>query len=152
MNVFLSRRPRGAPPHPSPAPRQRTLRRRRVLYALAAVSIGWKVLLLGVGGTLPWLLIDDGLRAIPLDLQPYGAQALVTARAAWGGPIERHGVRRVRLVSVERLPDASAARCGGLSARVRAYTFFAIPYSEVRTVCDRGTVEYRGLPRRARAD
>lgn len=123
-----------------------------MLYALAAVSVGWKVLLLGVGTTLPRLLIDDGLRTIPLDLQPYGAQALTTARAMWGGPIERHGVRTVRLLRVERLSDASAARCGGLSAHVRAYTFFAIPYSEVRTICDRGTVEYRGIPHRARAD
>lgn len=123
-----------------------------MLYALAAMSIGWKILLLGVGGALPRLLIDDGLATVPPDLQPYGAQALTTARAMWNGPIERHGVRGVRLVTVRRLSDADAARCGGLTARVRAYTFFAIPYSEVRTVCDRGTVEYRGLPRRTRAD
>ena len=38
--------------------------------------------------------------------------------------------------------------CDGRSAVVRAYTYFAIPYSEVRTVCDRGVVEYRVFRRR----
>ena len=38
------------------------------------------------------------------------------------------------------------------SARVRAYTYFAIPYSEVRTLCETGTVEYRVLRRRPRRD
>jgi hypothetical protein len=31
---------------------------------------------------------------------------------------------------------------------VRAYTYFGIPYSEVRTTCDRGVVEYRVFRRR----
>ena len=36
-----------------------------------------------------------------------------------------------------------AGRCGGYTARVRAYTYFGVPYSEARMVCDQGTVEYR---------
>jgi hypothetical protein len=123
-----------------------------VLLVLAAISLAWKALLLGVGGTMVTLLIDDGLGAVPPELQTYGAQARETARALWAGPIERHGIRGIRVMSVERLPDQHAASCGGLTARVRAYTFFAIPYSEVRTVCDRGTVEYRVLPHRTRAN
>jgi hypothetical protein len=86
-------------------------------------------------------------------LRPYGVEALTVARALWAGPLERYGVvRGVRVVSVERLAEAGTAPCGGLSARVRAYTYFAIPYSEVRTVCDRGTVEYRVLRRRHRTN
>jgi hypothetical protein len=118
---------------------------------LAAISIGWKLVLFGVGGTMAKLLVDDGLAAVPPELQPYGAEALAVARALWANPLERLSVRGVRVVSVERLADASAAPCG-LGAHVRAYTFFAIPYSEARTVCDRGTVEYRVLRRRTRAN
>ncbi len=108
-------------------------------------------MLFGVGGAVASLAIDDGLAAVPSELQPYGVQARETARSLWTGPIERRGIREIRLLSVERGRDQAAAACGGLTARVRAYTFFAIPYSEVRTICDRGTVEYRGLPRRRRA-
>ncbi len=126
-------------------------KRRRLVFALLAISIGWKLVLLGLGGTLPRLLITDGLADVAPDVRPYGVEAISTARALWGGPVERHSVRGVRLMSIERPGDPKAAPCGGLTARVRAYTFFAIPYSEVRTVCDRGTVEYRLLPHRVRA-
>ena len=72
------------------------------------------------------------------------SQARATALALWDTPIERTGlVRLVRVVSVDSVRSADAGACGGKSARVRAYTFFAIPYSEVRTVCDSGVVEYR---------
>jgi hypothetical protein len=59
-------------------------------------------------------------------------------------------VRTVRVMSVARdagTPD-DAERCGGYTARVRAYTYFGVPYSEARMVCDRGTVEYRVFRRR----
>lgn len=121
-------------------------KRHRVVVALIAVSVGWKLLLIGVGGMMPRFLITNGLTDVPVEMRPYGIEAISTARALWGGPIERHSVRGVRLVSIERRQGPSAAACGGLTARVRAYTFFAIPYSEVRTICDRGTVEYRMLP------
>jgi hypothetical protein len=123
-------------------------RHRRLLVIAIAASIGWKVLFVGVGGLVAAFAVNDGVDQVPVDMRSYAGEALATARVLWGGPIERHGIRGVRVLSVERLASSdSAARCGGLAARVRAYTFFAIPYSEVRTVCDQGTVEYRGLPR-----
>ena len=78
----------------------------------------------------------------------------------WNGPIERLGfVRMVRVISVDTLPRATLAGVpepagcegGRLGARVRAYTYFAIPYSEVRTVCDTGHVEYRVFRRNTQA-
>jgi hypothetical protein len=89
-------------------------------------------------------VIDDSVDHIPLSMQPYANQARATALALWDGPIERRTlVRSVRVVSVDSARGQAAERCGGMSARVRAYTFFAIPYSDVRTVCGSGIVEYR---------
>ena len=121
-------------------------RRRRALITLGAISIGWKVLVFTVGAALPRWLIDDGIAALPADVRSYAAEAKQTAAGLWNGPIERYGVvRSLRVVSVAR--DARApedvGRCGGYTARVRAYTYFAVPYSEALMVCDRGTVEYR---------
>ena len=129
--------------------------KRRWLWMLLGVSIGWKVLVFGVGSAVPRFMIDDGVAALPPELRPYGRHAMKIAGGLWNGPLERHGVRRIRLVSVDRtsVPNDSAGGatgCAGFAARVRAYTFFAIPYSEVRTVCDSGVVEYRVLrPRRS---
>jgi hypothetical protein len=144
-----------APPTAAPAsapPAARPGRGRRTLIILASISIGWKVIVFTLGAALPHWLIEDGIAELPAALQPYGEEAKQSALALWNGPIERHGlVRTVRVVSVERLADGSAdARCNGLVARVRAYTYFAIPYSEVRMVCDRGVVEYRVFRRRHR--
>ena len=123
-------------------------RRRRTLLLLAAISIGWKVLVFTLGAAIPRWLIDDGIAQLPAAQQAYGQEAKQTALGLWDGPIERRGlVRTVRVMSVES--TATAARgCGGLSARVRAYTYFALPYSDVRTVCDTGVVEYRVFRRR----
>ena len=111
---------------------------------LLGVSLGWKVLVLTLGTAVPHWLINDDLNHIPAAMQPYATQARATALALWDGPIERTGlVRRVRVVSVDSVLGTDTGECGGKTARVRAYTFFAIPYSEVRTVCDRGVVEYR---------
>ena len=117
---------------------------------LLAVSIGWKVFVLTVGVAVPHWLIDDGLDHIPVAMQPYATQARATALALWDRPIERSAlVRLVRVVSVDSARTGElSGRCGGKSARVRAYTFFAIPYSEVRTMCDSGVVEYRVFRRR----
>ncbi|MDQ6829158.1 MAG: hypothetical protein M3081_09870 [Gemmatimonadota bacterium] len=124
--------------------RSSSRKRKRAVLILLAISIGWKVVVLTLGHAIPQWFIDDGLASAQPDLRPYGAQARETARVLWSGAIERHAVRKIRLVSVARVDgDARAARCGGLNARVRAYTYFAIPYSEVRTVCDSGIVEYR---------
>lgn len=116
---------------------------------LVGISVGWKVLVLTLGAAVPHWLIDDGLDHIPVAMQPYASQARATALALWDRPIERTGlVQLVRVVSVDSTRDGGAGECGGKSARVRAYTFFAIPYSEVRTVCDSGVVEYRVFRRR----
>jgi hypothetical protein len=137
-------------------------RRMRVWMILASISIGWKVIVFTLGAAIPRWLIDDGIDALPLASRVYAEEARQTAMGLWNGPIERHGfVRMVRVMSVDTLPHATlaaagvqgAGRCesGRLGARVRAYTYFAIPYSEVRTVCDTGHVEYRVFRRRTRA-
>jgi len=128
--------------------------------------VGWKLVVFTLGAAMPRWLITDGIAQLPAPLQGYGREAKQTALALWNGPIERHGlVQSVRVMSVSGaapLPAAialagdagadSALRtrpaCDGRSAVVRAYTYFAIPYSEVRTVCDRGVVEYRVFRRR----
>jgi hypothetical protein len=114
------------------------------------LSVAWKVIVLTLGAAVPRWVIDDSVDHIPVPLQAYANEARATALALWDGPIERHTlVRLVRVVSVNR-ELTNTKECGGMSARVRAYTFFAIPYSEVRTVCDRGVVEYRVFRRRNR--
>jgi len=116
---------------------------------LLGFSIAWKVVVFTLGAAVPGWVIDDSVEHIPASMQPYANQARATALALWGGPIERRTlVRRVKVVSVDSTAGEVPSRCGGKSARVRAYTFFAIPYSEVRTVCDTGVVEYRVFRRR----
>jgi len=121
---------------------------------LAAISIGWKVLVFTLGAALPRWLVSDGIDDLPPELRPYGDSARATAIALWNGPVERRGlIRMVRVMSVDgasREDTQPGAGCDGRSARVRAYTYFAIPYSEVRTFCDTGTVIYRVLRRRPR--
>ena len=136
-------------PATPPTPAAPTRSRRRLLLTLAAISVGWKVLVLTVGAAVPKWIIDDGVGALPSELRPYARDAKAGAARLWNGPIERYGVvRTLRVVSVRRVPgadapDAAGRRCGGLEARVRAYTYFAVPYSEARMVCDSGVVEYR---------
>ena len=121
---------------------------------LAAISIGWKVLVFTLGAALPRWFVSDGIDDLPPELRPYGESARTTAIALWNGPVERRGlIRTVRVMSVDSSSQEdtlSGAGCDGRSARVRAYTYFAIPYSEVRTFCDTGTVVYRVLRRRPR--
>ena len=126
-------------------------KRLRLWITLASISIGWKVIVFTLGAALPRWLIDDGLAALPADTRAYGAEARQTALGLWNGRIERLGfVREVRVMSVDTLPPGQHAGCAGrpLGARVRAYTYFAIPYSEVRTQCGTGVVEYRVFRRR----
>ena len=133
------------------ARRRRVRRRWKTLLLLASVSVAWKLIVLTLGAAVPKWLVRDGIDELPAELQAYGHQAKAIAMAKWSARIERHGVIRGVRVRVERAPDgADADRCGGLGARVRAYTYFAIPYSEVRTVCDSGVVLYRIFPRRNR--
>jgi hypothetical protein len=126
----------------SPPPTRRS--RWRLWLLLLAFSVAWKVVVLTLGAAVPRWVIDDSVDHIPLPMQPYASQARTTALALWNGPIERRTlVRLVRVMSVDSARSQGAEECGGKSARVRAYTFFAIPYSEVRTVCGSGVVEYR---------
>jgi hypothetical protein len=130
-------------------PRRLRWRRWRPWLLLLAFSIAWKVVVLTLGAAVPRWLIDDGIEHIPVAMQPYANQARATALSLWDGPIERRTlVRLVRVVSVDSTSGEAPGGCDGMSARVRAYTYFAIPYSEVRTVCDSGVVEYRVFRRR----
>lgn len=129
-------------------------RRRRLWLVLLGVSVGWKVVVFTIGAAVPRWLISDGIAQLPAPLQEYGREARATALALWNGPIERHGlVRTVRVMSAHggtyaAVGDATAPTCDGRGAIVRAYTYFGIPYSEVRTTCGRGVVEYRVFRRR----
>ena len=138
-------------PATEPAATSRS-KRTRTLLILASISIGWKVIVFTLGAAIPRWMIEDGIADLPPAFREYGEEARRTALALYDGPIERYGlVRTVRVLSVEQLPHtARATHCGSLGARVRAYTYFAIPYSEVRTVCDQGVVEYRVFRRRHR--
>lgn len=135
---------------PMTAEEARRRRRWRTLIILGSISIGWKVLVFTLGAALPRWLIEDGLAELSPDHQSYGAEAKATALTLWTGPIEKYGfIRAVRVLRVDHAPaDTSRTECGGLGARVKAYTYFAIPYSEVRTTCGEGRVLYRVLKRR----
>jgi hypothetical protein len=152
--------PVAEPSSPAGAPAAPRWRSRRTLIILATISIGWKVLVFTIGAALPRWLVSEGIDELPAESRAYGASARATAIALWNGPVERRGlIRRVRVVSVDSAGDSAGSGaaantlpdgCDGRSARVRAYTYFAIPYSEVRTVCDSGEVLYRVLRRRPR--
>ena len=145
--------PAAPPPGAPPGPGSR-FRSRRTLIILASISIGWKLLVFTLGAALPRWLVSDGVDEVPSEWRSYADSARATAIGLWNGPIERRGlIRAVRVMSVENVAAADVPDgCDGRSARVRAYTYFAIPYSEVRTLCDSGVVEYRVLRRRPRPE
>lgn len=133
-------------PHslPSAAQPKRAARRIKPWMILVGISIGWKVLVLTLGAAVPRWVIGDGLDLVPVGSRAFAQQAKVTALSLWDHPLERLGlVQALRVMRVD-----STARCSGGAATVRAYTYFAIPYSEARTVCDTGVVEYRIFRRR----
>lgn len=158
-------------PSPSATPARPPSRRNwRPWIVLGAISVDWKVFVFTVGAAVTHSLVTDGIAQLPAPLQEYGQEAKRTALTLWNGPLERHGlVRTVRVMSVHVSDgdDATAGRrpaalatvasaagvaapdpCDGHGAVVRAYTYFAIPYSEARTRCDSGVVEYRVFRRR----
>ena len=116
-----------------------------MLIILGSISIGWKVLVFTLGAALPKWLIDDGISSLASERRAYAAAARQTAIGLWNGRIERHGV--VRAVRVLRVDSLTTGACSGYAARVRAYTYFAIPYSEVQTTCESGVVLYRVFKR-----
>jgi hypothetical protein len=137
-------------PQSAPTRAETRARRRRTIYVLLAISIGWKVLVFTLGAAVPRWMIDDGVKALPEDQRPYALQAKAIATSLWSAPLERHGlVRSVRVTGVTRVTRGPRVACDSIGARVRAYTYFAIPYSEVRTTCDSGVIEYRVFRRRA---
>src|SRR5574338_1685273 len=74
----------------------------RPFLLLAAFSVAWKIVVLTLGAAVPRWIIDEGVGHIPLAMQPYAAQARVTALSLWNRPIERKTiVRSVRVVSVD---------------------------------------------------
>ncbi len=120
---------------------------------LVGLSVGWKVLVLTLGTAVPRWVIGDGLDLLPLSARGMGQQAKMTAMTLWDHPIERLGlVQALRVMHLDSTAaDSStdsargkvARSCEHRSATVRAYTYFAIPYSEARTVCNTGVVQYR---------
>lgn len=129
---------------------------------LLAVSVGWKVVVLTLGSAVPRWVIGDGLDHIPAASRAYAEEAKLTAMSLWDHPLERLGiVRAVRVTRVDSvaLPQTTSdstpggvaprAECSGRSATVVAYTYFAIPYSQARTACNTGVVEYRVFRRRS---
>jgi hypothetical protein len=134
-----------SPALPSASPQARS--RKRLWFGLAAFSIGWKVVLFTLGAAVPRWVIGDGLDLVPAEGRFYAQQAKVTALSLWNHPLERLGiVQALRVIRVDRVPAASALAtkgCQGRLVTVRAYTYFAIPYSEARTTCDTGVVQYR---------
>ena len=129
----------------------------RPWLVLFGIGIAWKIVVLTLGAAVPRWVVGDGIEHLPLNLQPYAIAAQATARPRWDLPIERLGVIRAqRVVRVDTLRATTAAdslagaSCGNLQATVRAYTYFAIPYGEVRTLCASGEVQYRLFRRRRR--
>lgn len=120
----------------------RRRRRWRTLMILGSISVGWKVLVFTIGIAVPRWIIDDGIAKLPVEKREYAAEAKTIATGLWTNPIERYGfVRAVRVLRVDSA--ASGAACSGPRARVKAYTYFAIPYSEAVIECDGGRVLYR---------
>lgn len=153
--------PRVAPPSKAP-------RRVKPWMILVGISIGWKIVVLTLGAAVPRWVIGDGLDLVPFASRAYAQQAKMTALTLWDHPLERLGiVQALRVIRVDSAVAPSAGRggtpaarsaagargstasCNGRTATVRAYTYFAIPYSEARTVCDTGVVEYRVFRRRS---
>lgn len=129
---------------------------------LLAISIGWKVVVLTLGSAVPRWVIGDGLDQIPVASRAYAEEAKLTAMSLWDHPLERLGiVRALRVTRVDSIAPASGMsdsatrtgattdQCRARSATVVAYTYFAIPYSQARTACKTGVVEYRVFKRRS---
>ncbi len=138
---------------------------------VVGISVGWKLAVLTLGSAVPRWVIGDGLDRIPVASRAYAEEAKVTAMTLWDHPLERLGI--VRALRVTRVDSVVAAGgdsmvgaadgdsvavgavsappvdCHSRSATVVAYTYFAIPYSQAKTACKTGVVEYRVFRRRS---
>jgi hypothetical protein len=125
-------------------------RRYRGWLILLAISLGWKFVVLTLGAAVPRWVIGDGVGHLPVGDRGSAMEGKAIARALWDHPLERLGlVQALRVLSVDTTRTAASYAvgtipvCRGPVVHVRAYTYFAIPYSEARTACDTGVVEYR---------
>jgi hypothetical protein len=141
-------------PDVTPPPAGTRRRRWRPWLVLFGIGVAWKVVVFTLGAAVPRWVIGNGIAHLPTSAQAQAFNAQSIARTLWDHPLERLGlVRATRVMRVDTLPlaargDSSGAiPCQRLRATVRAYTYFAIPYSEAQTVCDSGVVNYRVFPR-----
>lgn len=141
-------------PDVTPPPARTPWHRRRPLLVLLGVGVAWKVVVFTLGAAVPRWVIGDGIAHLPRSAQAQAFNAQSIAHTLWNHPLERLGlVRATRVMRVDTLPLAArgdssgAVSCQRVRATVRAYTYFAIPYSEAQTVCDSGIVNYRVFPR-----
>lgn len=139
---------------PPPTPTATAARRRwRPWLVLFGIGVAWKVVVFTLGAAVPRWVIGDGVAHLPAAMRAQAFDAQLTARTLWDHPLERLGlVRATRVMRLDTIPVASlrdtvtGPPCRRLRATVRAYTYFAIPYSEAYTVCDSGAVAYRVFP------
>lgn len=129
------------PPQPS------RWRQPKTWLLLAGISIGWKVVVLTLGAAIPRWVVGDGVQHLPSEQRVHGRLAMASAAELWNAPLERWGmmVRALRVVSVNSTARPKTRECPQPVVRVRAYTYFAIPYSEAVLTCGKGTIEYRFL-------
>ena len=130
------------------------LQRHRGWVIFFAIGLAWKVIVLTLGAAIPRWAIGEGVAHLPLLQQATARTAKQAALTLWAHPLERLGiVQALQVVSVEPVPEPDSAAagpalaCRGDRARVRAYTSFAILYSEAVTRCNSGVVEYRFFKR-----
>lgn len=121
---------------------------------LLGIGVAWKVVVFTLGAAVPRWVIGDGRAHLPAAHQSQGYAAQNIARGLWDHPVERLGlVRATRVMRVDTLAlaargdSAGSIPCQRLRTTVRAYTYFAIPYSEALTVCDSGVISYRVFPK-----
>lgn len=129
-------------------------RRWRPWMVLFGIGVAWKVVVFTLGAAVPRWVIGDGIAHLPPAAQAQAFNAQSIARSLWNNPVERLGlVRATRVLRVDTLPVVAAGDsvavppCQRVRATVRAYTYFAIPYSEAHTTCDSGVIHYRLFPR-----
>ncbi len=118
------------------------------------MGVAWKVVVFTLGAAVPRWVIGDGLAHLPAGFHSQAFAAQNIARSLWDHPVERLGlVRATRVMRVDTLALAAHTDSSGiipcqrLRTTVRAYTYFAIPYSEAFTVCDSGVISYRVFPK-----
>jgi hypothetical protein len=112
---------------------------------LLGVGVAWKLVVLTLGAAVPRWVAGDGVAHLPTTIRAFGLQAKETASILLNHPVERRAIIQAwRVMSVDVAHDAvvDAPPCATVRIRVRAYTYFAIPYADAYTVCGAGFVTY----------